>query len=323
MTGRIETRGYMIMTKGTAGILILTFIAAALPADAAGEEPDSAMVLEGGREGTVFKRMTIEGEDRFRIDFERPSLKISLDPASAPGLDWDNTWDVLTEGAIDLRSPLVALSASESSPYLPRPWLDEYRSGDIVRFRPALTDVDRWRLTIADSRNGEVRIFEGKGDPPGTIGWDGLNQAGLPMPPGYTYSYVVEAWDRAGNRRNFVGKGFSLPPYMFEDEERIYFLFPGDSPGTSHTSDRHKSGTPSPAVLEAASRINQRGSAGTTIIVTVTARSYDQAGSMAESISRELGSLLLGDPARIKNVVDVSDDAPEAGTVIIALNPAG
>ena len=44
---------------------------------------------------------------------------------------------------------------------------------------------------------------------------------------------------------------------------------------------------------------------------------------MAEKISRELESLLLGNPARIKHVVDVSDDAPETGTVMIALEPAG
>ena len=143
------------------------------------------------------------------------------------------------------------------------------------------------------------------------------------MPPGYTYSYVVEAWDRAGNRRNFVGKGFGLPPYMVEEDKRIHFLFPGDAHGTSYALDGHKSGIPSPAVLEAASRINQRGSEGSSVIVTVTARSYDQAGVMAEKISRELESLLLGNPARIKHVVDVSDDAPETGTVMIALEPAG
>ncbi len=303
---------------------VIVFAAAAIcvPARADGTEakPDSGMVLEGGKEGTAFKKMTIEGEDRFRIDFERPSLRIDLDPAEAPGLDWDNTWEILAEGAIDLQAPLLGISAAEATPYLPRPWLEEYASGDIVQFRPSLTDVERWRLTIADSRSGEVRAFEGRGKPPKKIGWDGLSQAGTPMPPGYTYSYMVEAWDRAGNKRNFVGKGFGLPAYRVETNEGVVFLFPGgDLGGRASARGPVKRAHP-PAILEAASRINQRNDCGRTIRILATARTYDQAGSMAESVARSLGDLLLGDPARIQCVADVQPDAPEAGTVAIVLD---
>ena len=42
-----------------------------------------------------------------------------------------------------------------------------------------------------------------------------------------TYSYMVEAWDRAGNKRNFVGEGFELPPYVVQDEQRLALLFAG------------------------------------------------------------------------------------------------
>lgn len=314
------------MKAGILRILIFTVLAAtfaAAPAVAAGDEPDSAIVLEGGREGTAFKRMTIEGEDRFRVDFERPSLRIELDPASAPGLDWDNTWDVLADGALDLHAPLVALSSSQSSPYLPRPWLEEYRRGDIVRFRPSLTDVDRWQLTIADSRNGEVRVFDGKGDPPDMIAWDGLSQDGTPMPPGYTYSYVVEAWDRAGNRRNFVGKGFELPSYRIEKDSGIHFLFPGNLLSVRSTSRGRIPAAPAPVLLEAASRMNQYDHPGWKVSITVTARTYDQANGMAEAISLQLASLLLGNPARIQHIADVRADAPETGTVTVSLEPSG
>ncbi len=307
--------------------VITAFAAAALcgPARADGTEakPDSGMVLEGGKEGTVLKRMTIEGEDRFRIEFERPSLKIALDPMNAPGLDWDNTWDILAKGAIDLRVPLIELSAGESSPYLPRPWLDEYADGDIVKFRPALTDVERWRLTIADSRSGEVRSFEGKGKPPKQIGWNGLSQAGTPMPPGYTYSYIVEAWDRAGNKRNFVGKGFGLPAYRIETKEGLVFLFPGSDLSRRNSTRTRTRTAPAPVLLEAASRINQENGTERKIRIVVTARNYDQAGGIAGIIAESLGSLLLGNPARIQHVTDVRADAPEAGTVAIVLEPAG
>ncbi|MDD3642970.1 MAG: hypothetical protein PHQ19_05880 [Candidatus Krumholzibacteria bacterium] len=299
----------------TAALAVAAALCGPAPSGAQGAGPDSSMVLEGGTDGTVFTRMTIEGEDRFRIEFERPTLRIALDPAAAPGLDWDNTWDVLAEGAIDLRAPLLRLSALEPSPYLPRPWHETYAHGEIVRFKPALTGVERWRLTIADSRSGEVRVFEGTGNPPERIGWDGLSAQGAPMPPGYTYSYVVEAWDRAGNKRNFVGKGFDLPAYRMAAGGGLAFLFAG-----SGLSPRQQGrAAPAPAILEAASRINQEPGSGGAVRVTVTARTYDQANSMAEEIARSLGSLLLGGPARIRHVADVRADAPEAGTIAIVL----
>lgn len=292
---------------------------AAAFAESAGQ--DSTMMLEGGADGTVFKRMTIEGEDRFRIEFERPALRIDLDPAAAPGLDWDNTWEVLAGGAVDLRAPLLRLPTLEPSPYLPRPWLDGYASGEIVRFRPALTDVERWRLTIADSRSGEVRVFEGKGNPPDRIGWDGRSRDGAPMPPGYTYSYVVEAWDRAGNKRNFVGKGFALPAYRLSQGERLVFMITGSDARSGAPGRGVARCVPAPAVLEAASRINQERGAAGVVRVTVTARTYDQANALAGEIADSLGSLLLGGPARIRHIAEVRDDAPERGTVAIVLEP--
>src|SRR5262249_26877882 len=57
--------------------------------------PDSAYTLKGGSEGTVFKSLTVEGEDRIRFDIERPELQIDLDPSKAPGLDWGSARDVL------------------------------------------------------------------------------------------------------------------------------------------------------------------------------------------------------------------------------------
>jgi hypothetical protein len=290
---------------------------------AEGSEPDSAMVIEGGSEGKVFKTMTIEGEDRFRIDFERPDLRIHLDPAGAPGLDWDNTWDVLREGDVDLYATLAALSAAWPSPYMPRPWLDEYASGEIVRFQPSLTGVKGWKLIIADSRSGEVRSFRGDGNPPERIGWDGLSADGTPMPPGYTYSYVVEAWDQAGNKRNFVGKGFSLPAYRVTTGKGTLFLFTGDDLNFRSSSRGQASGPQAAVLLEAASRINQESASDGLVRVVVTARTYDQADGMAGEVVRSLGTLLVGNPARVQHVADVKADAPEEGTVTVAFEKPG
>ncbi len=62
---------------------------------AKGAEADSGMTLRGGQEGTVFRTLTIEGEDRVHVDFERPALDLDLDPTKVAGLDIGTARDVL------------------------------------------------------------------------------------------------------------------------------------------------------------------------------------------------------------------------------------
>lgn len=302
-------------------LLVVCLHAAPLgtPVSAQDASPDSAMALKGGEEGTVFRSLTIEGEDRVRIEFERPVLVLDLDPAQAPGLDWDNTWEVLDRCDIDFVSPLIALSAVERSPYLPRPWFEEFVTGDVVRFRPALEDVDRWKMTIADSRSQTVAVFEGKGNPPKELGWDGRSQEGEPMPPGLTYSYVMEAYDRAGNKRNFVGKGFELPPYQIESKDSLVLLFSEGDLGSRSPRRSAKKEAPPAILYDVASRLNQFAS-DRVIRIETTARTYDDASNLAQAVMQALEPLLLGDPNLIQQVTEVEPDAPAGGTVAIVVS---
>ena len=278
---------------------------------------DSSMTLKGDEEGTVFKSLTIEGEDRVRIEFERPALSLDLDPLSAPGLDWDVTRDVFGRCAVDFVSPLLALSASERSPYLARPWLEIFAAGEVVRFRPALTDVERWRLVIADSRSRAVASFEGKGSPPKELGWNGRSSEGDFMPPGLTYSFVVEAYDRAGNKRNFVGKSFELPPYELETDKELVLMFSGNGLAADPARRSGEAPAASALLLEAASRINQSGRPDGAVRVAVSARTYTEADNLAKGVAGALEPLILGDPSRIQCAADVQADAPVGGTVSV------
>lgn len=316
---------HVIRFRITLSIMIF-FIAAMAPfSTAAGQsdgssEPDSSMSLKGGEEGTVLRSLTIEGEDRVRIEFERPPLVLDLDPSKAPGLDWDSTWEILGRTGIDFLEPLIAESAHVPSPYMPRPWLDGFQKGDVVRFRPALKDVDRWRLDIVDSRSETVALFEGKGNPPDEIGWDGRSPDGKPMPPGLTYSYVLEAYDRAGNKRNFVGKGFELPPYRLETEEGLVLICSGGDVALPTKRRYTTQSAPTIMLLEAASRINQVRRQDHVIRIEATARSYDEAANLAKIVAESLAPLLIGDPGQIQQVTSVEQDAPAKGTVTIAVS---
>jgi hypothetical protein len=274
---------------------------------------DSTMRLKGGEKGTVLKSLTIEGEDRVRIKIGRPELKIDLDPATAPGLEWESIWTVLDRGHFDLIPPLLGRSAFERSPYRPRPWLRQFRESGVARFRPALKGVERWALVVANSRGETVRVFDGKSSPPKEIVWDGRSADGDPVAPGLTYSYVLEAYDKAGNKRNFVGEGFELPSYLIETNDQLAMMFDGGA----LTRDR---GDKDPAILlEVATRINQFGDATKPVQIQVTARSYDKAQAVTNEIARAISSLLLGDPARIQQKAEVHSEAPANATVLITV----
>jgi len=315
----------IVLVAGVATIVAAVIIALSGAASAdqqkkaapAGATADSSMTLKGGEEGTVFKTLTVEGEDRVHIEFERPALRLDLDPLKAPGLDWQNTREMLARCGIDYVSPLVALSADERSPYLARPWLDVFASGNVARFRPALKDVASWRMTIADSRSRTVTVYEGTGEPPEELGWNGCSKDGKPMPPGLTYSYVLEAVDRAGNKRNFVGKGFERPPDAIETPKEIVLMFSGGELGAAPSRGQAAAAVPPALVLAAASRLNQDVPSDRPIEVGVTARSYKEADNLAQRIGKSLQPLLLGEASRVQYSTEVQPDAPAAGTVAI------
>jgi hypothetical protein len=280
----------------------------------AAAESKQDMTLKGGDEGTAFRTLTIEGEDRIRLDFERPRLEPTLDFASAPGLDLARAPDVLSRSAPDPAVPLIASSAFEPSPWLARPWLTTFASGPVARFRPEVDDVERWKLTLTDSRGQVVAVREGKGKPPEEIAWDGLSDQGRPLVPGLTYSHLFEAWDRAGNRRRFVGEGFRVSACRLETAKGSALAFGGAGLDGSGTG-----GAP-PMLLEAASWVAQI-DPQRPIQVTATARSKERADQLANTVIAALSRWAPGPASRYQAVHNVMPDAPESGAVRVELKP--
>jgi len=293
------------------------------PATTTKAPADADEKLRGGQEGTVFRSLTVEGEDRIHYEVERPELRLEIDPSKAPGLEWGTARDVLDRTVPDAMAPLLAVSAREASPYTGRPWLSHFASGTVARFRPAVEGVDRWKLTVANWRGQPVVAFQGKGDPPREIVWDGRAANGAPVMPGATYSYVFEATDRAGNRRHFVGEGFRVSAFRLSSEQSTTLVFTGtemsDRLAPARTSGMASGPeSASPVILEAASWLNQSGSSAAPIVVTATARSGEEATALAQRVQQQLGSLLIGDASRIRAESRVETDAPVGGAVALA-----
>jgi len=281
------------------------------PAPAARPAGPETPTLRGGEEGTVFRSLTIEGEDRIHIEVERPPLRLDLDPETAPGLDWGTARDVLDRTTPDLYAPFLAASATETSPYVARPWLERFAVGPVARFRPDVKGVEQWKLTVVNARAEVVASFGGRGQPPRELAWDGRLAGGGTLMPGSTYSYVLEARDRAGNKRNFVGEGFRVNAIRFDGPAAPSLAFTG-------RELEARAGTTPEIVLEAASWLNQWPAAQAGVRVEAIARSAEQARALADRVAAGLAPALLGDPARVRAVTSVAPDAPEGGAVRIA-----
>ena len=296
------------------------------PSPAAGSEPDSGKAgytLKGGQERTDFRSLTIEGEDRVHVEIERPALALQLNPSEVKGLEFGTAADVLDRTSPDLTSQFLAVSATGTSPYTSRPWLRQFASGAVARFQPAVHGTERWKLSVADSRGQTVAQFSGQGDAPKEIVWDGRSVSGAPVTPGITYSYVFEAVDKAGNKRNFVGQGFRVTAYRLESTQGPVLVFSGQMLREGVSAAAYGGGTVSrsapPIVLEAASTLNQSPRVSQPVRVSVTARSYEAANASAKQVAGWISDLTIGDPARVQAVAVVQPDAPEGGTVRIAI----
>jgi len=286
---------------------------------------DSAgITLRGGQERTDFKTMTIEGEDRVHVDVERPVLQLDLDATKVHGLESGTAADVLNRVSPDLTTKYLALSATQPTPYLGRPWLRQFATGPVAKFQPNVKGVERWKLVVADSKGELVRTFEGKGDPPKEITWDGRTQNGKLVTPGLTYSYYMEAFDKAGNKRNFVGEGFKVSAYRADTPAGPVLVFSGMSVIASQKSSYGMGSAlanraVAPVILETVSWLNQSTRVQQPVMIAVSARSYEQANLIAKQVGMTMTDLALGDPSRIKAVAEVAPDAADGGVVRVSL----
>ena len=282
----------------------------------------TGMTLRGGQDRTDFKTMTIEGEDRVHVDVERPVLQLDLDASKVHGLESGTAADVLNRVSPDLTTKYLALSATQPTPYLGRPWLRQFATGPVAKFQPNVKGVERWKLVVADSKGELVRTFEGKGDPPKEITWDGRTQSGKLVTPGLTYSYYMEAFDKAGNKRNFVGEGFKVSAYRADTPAGPVLVFSGMSVLAGQKSSYGMASANravAPVILETVSWLNQSTRVQQPVTIAVSARSYEQANLIAKQVGMTMTDLALGDPSRIKAVAEVAPDAADGGVVRVSL----
>ncbi len=114
-------------------------------------------------------------------------------------------------------------------------------------FHVNFEDLATWKLDIFASDGNRFRSLSGEGDPPKTIAWNGRGDSGNPLVPGEKYAYSFTAIDRAGNRRTFPGKTFSVPALFLAADGGIWvglsnaLLFSPEGYGLSNTAEDYSS----------------------------------------------------------------------------------
>lgn len=285
-----------------------------VPDSLVNDTSESTLALKGGIGGNILGDLTIEGEDRINIRFERPGIKLDMAMRKAPGLSWKDSWEKM-----DMFMALTRDTAFRRPGCVARPWLGCFSRDNVAVFRPEKGKSESWSMTIVDSRGREVRTFSGRGDIPREIVWDGRTDAGDPATAGLTYSSIMESTDRAGNERTYVGSGFDLLPFMLSDSDYLRLIFSGADAGLGpDATDR--TGRGRLLLVEAASWLNQAGDAGSPVIVSALARTVSQAESLARGVAGMVGEYLAGDSGRISCEIRVAEDAPDNGAVEISVN---
>ena len=277
---------------------------------------EETISLSRDSQGTVLRSFTVEGEDRVSIKFDRPRISLDLDPRTAPGLGWENTWD-----KVEVFPAVTAQSAMNPPRFTGQPWLQEFAQDDVVVFNPEAPDLTSWKLTIVDSRGKPAAVRQGEGSPPTDLAWDGRRDDGTCAWPGLIYSFVMETVDLAGNQRTFSGRGFGLPAYRLTGQQEDILVFSGADITADDLFSPVANLPADPLIIETASWLNQAPGLTSAIEIRATARSHRQAQQLADLVSVALAGLVCGDPQRINTVVNVVGDAPDQGVIEIASKP--
>ncbi len=299
MRTAVSGRGFRVGARlvATAPALMLALalmpalagVAAAKPEAPAMQTPpasDGALALPSQGGGSLGS-LTVEGTSQVRIRFERPALKLDLDPLAAPGLECEPTIAILERTPPDLALPLLRSSASGRA----------------------------WRLEIVDANGVVVSSRDGEGSPPRELPWDGVRDDGSPAPCGQSYAHVLTARDKAGNTRRFVGESFRLPAYRVETAAGPCLLF-----SAAQWRESFGDGGISPLLIETATVINLGSDPSRPLMVTVTAPTAEEAEALGRDIIDALAPRVGGGDRRLELHSVVSAGSPVGGSVQVALD---
>jgi len=188
-----------------------------------GEAIDTKGAPKGEETGEGLPEIVIKGEakDTVEVDKAPYQIEIKLEEIVSPSIE---ETEALMKGGVEILrqeelKQFTRLNSKQvinpSLPFLPEP--------PLVTFHPGRSDlkIKRWELTISDDKGSIIRTLEGKGNPPGSIKWDGRDEKRKIIKVGTLYSYNFVAIDENGRPHTTSGKPFQLWALKYDEKDSV------------------------------------------------------------------------------------------------------
>jgi hypothetical protein len=164
--------------------------------------------------------MVVEAENQVLQDIRKSTFEVNV---TASVID---TFYSAPDEVILAISPVEGLQPFFNNPerlgsvQTPHCWLRDPAQVPVVTFFPEDPEGHKarmWTLTVTDFRGAPFRHFDGKGDPPSQVEWDGRGDRQEMLQVGYPYSYIFQVVDKGTNTYNYAGVGFRIPAVDYRE----------------------------------------------------------------------------------------------------------
>ena len=170
---------------------------------------------------------TIKGEVKENVDIQKPAPAIELNVQEIVESGTAQTDKVLQEAKPVPSAADFENYAQLSSNQVLHPWHPLIPEPPLVTFYPGLSKVasKRWEFRVSDDRGEVIKTIGGKGVPPRSIEWNGMNDRGQYINVGTLYSYQFVTFDEHGNAHTFPGEPFQLDALLYRQKGKIVVEF--------------------------------------------------------------------------------------------------
>ena len=270
-------------------ILMLLLLAAGF---ASAQDDSGDQFTSDGESGAALPEMVVEAENEVRQEIDKGTYEIELDAASVDSFFTAMDEEVLGVSPVSGLQPHLNNLEVLASNQPPHYWIPEMATTPVATFYPTDPEghkVKSWQLAVTDFRGSPFRTYEGGGQAPDRLDWDGLGDNDEMLQVGYPYSYVFTVVDKGTNTYNHAGVSFRIPALDYrQDGDRVLEiaggqLFVRNETGLTDTGENW--------LIRASDEIRHHPYSPVRVIVT--AETLDLATKRADEVATFLASELI------------------------------
>ena len=178
-----------------------------------------------GQDGSALPEMVVEAENAVRQEIDKGTFTFDLSTAAVDSFFTAMDLEALGVSPVSGLQPHLNNLEMLGSNQPPHLWIPDMARTPVATFYTADPEghkVKNWSLAVTDFRGSPFRTYQGDGNPPESLDWDGRGNNGEVLKVGYPYSYVFTQTDKGTNTYNHAGVSFRIPALDYhQDGDRI------------------------------------------------------------------------------------------------------